>query len=293
VLIREQQPTTSLLQKPTVQLLLIAGGLTLAVVVGYVFFFSPLRRLVRAAEAGNLVTPPGENAYEIYLELKHGGLSATDLAEIRTEVAPLLRAQGDAAFQSWHDQSNLSSEDWQNIEKLYTWLAELEPADTEAQARLHYARGQLAFNREDYVNSASEYREAMLLSPQWAMPANALGRVAVRQREFDAAEAYYKRAVELEPNWVYPNLNLAGVYMRRERFDLALTYYEKSVQLAPEKPSTHFRLGQTYDELRRYEEARHHYTVALELAQKTPEADLDPAAIQKRIASIERKLQKK
>ena len=294
---REPPPRAESLARPVaapktrpLPLILGAVGLVVILVLGYFFYFSPLKGVMRAAEAGNLVTPPGSSAYDMYLAMKRDGLSPTDLGELRSNILPLLRSRGDASYQQWHDRSNLSPHDWQNLERIYAWAVELSPGANDLQAKLAYARGQIEFNRGNYTQATTYFREANRLLPEWTLTFNALGRTAVRMKNYDDAEGYYKRALSLEPNWVYSNLNLAGVYFSRRQFDMAAQYYERTVQLAPEKAFGHAQLGLCYEQLARYGEAHDQYQQALQLVQRQPEEGVSSLELAHRIARAERKL---
>jgi len=273
------------------RLALTAGGGLAVVVIGflvaYFVFFSPMRKLLRSANLGNLVTPRGESAYDVYQRMKADGLSSSDLGELWSKVLPLLKSQGDNAFRRWHDESDLTREEWNNLEKLYTWAVDLDANDPNLKARLEYCRGQLQFFQNNFYSAEANYQEAARLAPNWAMASNALGRVAVRLKNHQAAEAHYQNAVTLEPNWVFPNLNLAGVYMRKRDFNSAVYYYERAARLAPDRASVHNMLGQAYEQLKRYDDAREQYQLTLQIVERSPDEEINREELLRRIARID------
>ena len=292
LLARARARAAEILARPSAKTYLV--GITVAVVIlaglSYVFWFSPKEHLLREARKGNLVTPVGESAYDLFVEMKKSGLDADDAAEIGAAVLPLLLAHGDAAFQRWHDESDLGGEDWSDVERLYTWAVELDGADRGLQARFQYARGQLAFYRKNYRSADSHYREAARLASGWALPVNGLGRIAVGRRNFSAAEAYYRRAMVLEPRWVYPVLNVAGVYLHERRYGRARHYYRRAVQLDPDNAFAHRQLGLTCERLGRFGLARRAYERALDLVRQGRQGSVDPVDLRRRIARVEARL---
>jgi tetratricopeptide (TPR) repeat protein len=248
--------------------------------------------LVSMIRQGNLVVPHGASAYDAFLRMKQQGLSGNDLSLLQAQVLPVLRDWSDKAFQRWHDESNLTGEDWQNLQRVCAWITQLEPSRTDFQARLAYANAQLEFLRGDYRSASQHFSEATRLAPKWALPVNALGRIAVATGKPSDGEELYKQAVALEPDWVYPNLNLAGHYVRSKRYDLALPYAERAVNLTPSKPTPHYRLGQIYQNLGRLSEAREELQRALDALERNPSTDLNPDQIRADIRALEARLPK-
>jgi len=246
--------------------------------------------LVQRAERGYLVTPRGSSAYDLYTETKARGLSSGDMEELRAKVLPRLKSAGDAALQQWHDQAQLAELDWIDLERLYQWAVDLDPANPALQARLEYSTGQRQFTQANYALAAQHYRKSTELAPAWALPVNGLGRVGVRTNDYASAEAYYRQATELEPDWIYPHLNLAGVHLRNRQFDQAIRHYELAARLAPEKASVHQALGGAYEQNRQYAQALGAYERALDLVERTPEEGVEPAELRQHIAAVRAKL---
>lgn len=245
-----------------------------------------VQEVLQRVRQGNVVTPPGASAYDIFLDFGQRGLREEALVELRNQLLPLLKAEGDASFRKWHDQSNLGHEDWKKLERLYSWAANLDSDDSELSARLQYARGQTRSLQGNPREAEGYYREAARLSPNWAMPINALGRTAVQQQDLVRAEEFYKKAIDLEPGWVYPYINLGSIYVRTHRNELALPYYRRAAELAPEKPTTHYRLGAVYESLQRNGEARQEYQLALQLVQRSPTEEVSTEELRRRIEGL-------
>jgi Tfp pilus assembly protein PilF len=107
-------------------------------------------------------------------------------------------------------------------------------------------RADLFLVRRDYQRAATEYVNALRLSPKNAMLHNKLGMCHQWLGDLSAAEREYEQARRLDSK--NPNVwnNLGTVQYSRGRYKQAVKSYKKAVQLKPDMSRTFHNLGAAY-----------------------------------------------
>ncbi len=240
------EPPTPL-RRPPLPVLLGAGALV-ALLVGtmiYYAFNSAKRTIIAKAKQGQLVTPNGDSAYDVFMK---GGLSESDLAALRNEVAPLLKTRGDEVVrQLVNDGYNPPANELDDATKLFGWLNQLV-SDNVHKAREHYFQGRAAYERKDWSGAENDFRQAMRLAPAWALPVNTLARVYMRRKDFKTALTCYDEAIRIEPNWIFPRINkcvLANENLKN--YVAGEQACRETLQLDANKASAYYYLGRALD----------------------------------------------
>jgi tetratricopeptide (TPR) repeat protein len=217
-----------------------------------------------------LVTPEGQSAYDIYLQLKNDpGIKPEKLQELVSEAIPRLVEVQRSVFQKWRDESKLDPRfhRWAEFCRLLEWLSTL---DATYVPEYYYCQGQAAFEAGDYDRALTAFQQALQRRPNWALALNGIGRCYVRKKDWSQAERYYRQAAAADPAWVYPVANLAGVYWQTKRYAEAEQTYRQALQLAPTKPYLHYSLGHVYLQTRRRPQACAAFQNALKYSQDPP-----------------------
>jgi Flp pilus assembly protein TadD len=132
------------------------------------------------------------------------------------------------------------------------------------EARLHYARGQLAFSAGRFAEAESSFLRTLELAPDLSDAHNFLGAVYQELGRLDEAERAYRQALA-NPAWPTPDkawLNIGLLHLRQERPDDALAALRRAVELEPRNFKAHYELAALLDRLGRLDEAAREYEVA-------------------------------
>ena len=152
-----------------------------------------------------------------------------EVAELASEVAPLVRQAADAARSA---EGELDAEDW------YRLGCDLEPCDA-AQAR-------------------DAYRRALELSLDHVDARVNLGRLLHEAGDARAAEAHYRKALELRPDDVTAAFNWGVALEDLGRRDEAMRAYERALAADPAFPDAYFNLSRLCEQLGRPHDALRH-----------------------------------
>ena len=106
----------------------------------------------------------------------------------------------------------------------------------EPRAEVHYNRGITLTTLGRLEDSASAYRRAVALNPQFAEAWNNLGAVCKALGSLDDAVAAFQSALRLQPGWPATQSNLAGVYEWQARHDEAIAAHQRAIAAAPASP---------------------------------------------------------
>ena len=269
-------------------LLAAIGGAALLVFALVVYFLwpSPQREIIAKLKQGQLVTPPGGSAYDVF---KKGGLSGSGLDDVRAAALPLLSERGNQVIKQLVDDGyNPSTSELGDASRVYEWLDQLSPQNA-YKARQHYFQGRQAYESKDYNGAENEFRQAMRLDAGWALPVNTLARVFLRRKDFVGAQNCYQRAIELDPKWVFPRINLCVLSVDNTRnYTLAEDACRGVLQLDPSKAAGHYFLGRTLEERGGRCNALQEYRQALGLAANSTNPGFNVERLKKREEQLSR-----
>jgi hypothetical protein len=262
---------------------LIIGGLAF-----YFLFTSQKREIISKLKQGQLVTPQGGSAYDLFLK---GGLSESSVVEIRGVAVPLLTDRGNQAIrQLVSDGYNPTSAELGETARVYEWLERLDP-QPQHQARKHYFQGRQAYESKDYDGAENEFRQAMRLDSAWALPVNTLARVFMRRKDFVGAQNCYQKAIELEPQWMFPRINLCVLSVENTKnFGLAEEACRGVLQLDQNKSAGHYFLGRALEAQGYTCPTLAAYQNALSTAGSTTNPGFDVSRLQKRVERLAQNL---
>jgi Tfp pilus assembly protein PilF len=97
------------------------------------------------------------------------------------------------------DTKTLSAEDWKEVIAQSEETLTREPANGQATARLHLARGQVAYLNRSYAESLSEFNRAIEALPLSGIAYYGLGNAYLATNQPLQANKTYQRATELTP----------------------------------------------------------------------------------------------
>ncbi|HEV2352248.1 MAG TPA: hypothetical protein VG028_20635 [Terriglobia bacterium] len=158
----------------------IIGGAAAVVVVAMVVvwfsFLSTEARMMRAIDRGELFSPQGSSAYDLFSKLKSQGLSAGTRNKLKLKLLPKLYAAADVLLQKRHEGDDLDKADVPRLVQIYQWAAEIAPDDRRVLARYSYAQGYAALLNKDKSSALQFLLRSVEQDNSWAFSFNELGR---------------------------------------------------------------------------------------------------------------------
>lgn len=270
---------------------LVGAGLIVAVLT-YLLVMPMLieKRFYAALHQGRLVGPEGNSAYDLYQQLNRRKPGSQMIRQAHAQALPLVKTKGDEIFQRWYREAKASDDDWITAQKLYDWAAQMDPHDSQWQARRHYCRGQIAFRAQRDAEAIEAYQQAIAYEPYWSLPYNSLGVLYARQRQFDTAITWYTQAAAHDPAWSFPHSNLATAYMALQQYDNAEAALLKAIALDDARPLPHLRLSEVYEKQNRLADA---VAAAERALQRDPtgQAGLNTEQVRQRLARLRQRLE--
>ncbi len=128
------------------------------------------------------------------------------------------------------------------------------------------------------------YRQALLLKPDYAIAHNNLGNALKNLGNYDEAITSYQHALRYSPNYPEALFNYGLTLHLNQQFDEALVRFEQAIQIKPGYAEAHFALGNTYQSLRMFELALHSYDQSIALKADYAKAYLNRGITLNRLA---------
>jgi tetratricopeptide (TPR) repeat protein len=232
--------------KSNKNLLLITGVLFGAIIVaGIVWFTSmpnPLEsKLDKAISNNKLFEPAGENAYELYHQLKKEGADAKILKKFEDRLFPMLTEKTPEILKTVTEPGVPDKDlgEWQNAAKMLEWASEIQPQDSQIAAKAAYCKGRVNYLTENKQAAIEDWKKAADLDKKWALPLNGIGLIYNELKNYETARTFLQKAIDREPVWAFPYNNFGTSYYNQKRFAEALPYYQKAAEISPRWARTH------------------------------------------------------
>jgi predicted nucleic acid-binding Zn ribbon protein len=215
----------------------------LAVVVGLIVFATNKTsgpttesKLDEAIARNNLMSPPGESAYDYYLKLKQESASPATLTKYDEKLVPLITARPrqmmDDLINNFESPERPLSE-WQEAQRMLTWATELRPADKTIAAKAEFCKGRVAYLQKQWDDALEAWTTASKLDPTLALSFNGMGLIYNVRKEYPTARTYLSEAIRLAPQWAVPYNSMGTAYREERNYYEAEKYYEQAVSRAP------------------------------------------------------------
>lgn len=282
------QPVSSAGSSKVLIVAIVATLVVLASSIGayFMFFsFSAKNAILAEVKKGNLVTPEGRSAYDLYLKHKGQDLSARDEKEIAREVQTKLQQRGDQIFANLKQDQNESEPEWNEASRVYAWLNELE-RNPAYEAKVYFAQASSAFTKNNYNDAIQGYQRANKLQPNWALVLNRLGRCYVGLKDRGSAREFYRQATVAEPGWILPWLNFGQVSLLLRDPYGAEAAFRQAIGLDSTKAPAHYGLAQALENQGRGCEALEEYQTTLQLINTNPVNTVKYDDVQKKISML-------
>lgn len=257
------------LKRLIIAVVVIAAALIAAVAVRISTWNSVESQLDKAISRRAFLTPPGENAYDLYHQLKQEGVSASRLAAYDQKLLPLLAERPNqllADLANPEKNAEMSTAVWEESTRLLTWASEIKPQDKGLAARAAYCQGRVAYLNQDNSSALQDWKRGSELDTTWALPANHAGLVYTERREFAQARLFFYEAIKREPQWAIPYNNVGTSFYYEKNYVKAQSYYEQARDRSPRWARPHAWLGDIAMRRADYDRAIQEFEAVLNLA---------------------------
>lgn len=227
-------------------LFLIIGVLFFVIVAGAIGWLmllpNPLEsKLDKAISSNKLFEPAGENAYELYRQLKKEGFDAKTLKKYEDRILPLLVEKPKEILRTVTEPGITEKDlnEWQIAASMLEWTSEMQPQDTQSAAKAAYCKGRVNYLSENKQAAIEDWKKAANLDKKWALPLNGIGLIYNELKNYETARTFLQQAIDREPNWAFPYNNYGTSLYNQKMYKEALPYYQKAAEIAPRWARSH------------------------------------------------------
>ena len=231
-----------------------------------------LSALERAIEDGRLLSPTGDNAWDIYQRYLTYALDEDERIEAEDQMVIALASAGDrvlSAYRRGDQVIPLDANSYQEGAQLFGYASEISPDDLALQSKAKFMAGRAAVENRQFDAGIESLREAVSLDPAAAYAYNGLGIAYMEQQRWNEAIENFRAASARAEMWVYPRYNLSRVYASLNRFDEADQELRAGIAIENELGLNysylHYNLGVLYLYQGRIPQAEEQFRRAIEL----------------------------
>jgi tetratricopeptide (TPR) repeat protein len=263
----------------------------------YWFFATGVQRSYEAAlKQGQLITPSGTSAYDVYQQLKRDGVNTEKLNALAKPYLNQLVTQpqqmlSDLAQPGKREAAPEEAQNaWDQAQRALAWATEIEPKNNKLLAQASYAAGRAAFLRNDKDKALELWKKAADQDKTWFLPLNSMSVIYNERKNYPAARKVCEEAIRREANSALPYNNLGTAWLLAKDDIKAAENYRKAIELAPNWPRPHAWLAEIAMRRKDYKLAVEEFEMVLSL-DVTTETSLDMNKIRKALEDARKLLE--
>jgi pentatricopeptide repeat protein len=226
----------------------------------------------RALEEGRLLSPPGNNAWELYQRYLQYPLPESERSDVEDNLVIALASTGDKvlwAYRRGDQVIRLDAAKFEEGAQLFGHASEIATDDLALQSKAKFMAGRAMVENRRFNEGISLLREAVSLDPEAAYSYNALGIAYMEQQRWNEAIENFRAASARAEKWVYPHYNLARVFASQARYREAEEEFRAGIALENELglrySYLHYNLGVLYLYQGRLPQAEEQFRSAVEM----------------------------
>ena len=249
-------------------------------------------KLENAIAKGNLISPPGESAYDYYQQLKREGAGKSVSSKFDNRLLPMLTSnpQQLIADSAKPESRDVALSEWEEASKLLSWASEIKPGDNSLAARAAFCAGRVAFSSKRSSDALNHWKRASELDTSWALPVNGIGLIYLREyKDYPTARGYFEQAIKRDSSWAVPYHEIGLSFYLEKKYDQAQPYYQQAADHAPQWALPHAALGNLAKRRGDYHAAKDELERALKLASET-NSNIDRRKINEDLEEVQRQL---
>jgi tetratricopeptide (TPR) repeat protein len=196
-----------------------------------------LDQFQQALDAGRLLNPPGENAWELYQRFQQLPVPEANKEDAQDELLIALATAGDRVLSSYRRGDAvipLTAANYQEGAQLFGRASELSPDDETLANKARFMEGRALVENRQFQQGIAVLQQVVAADPDAPYPYNALGIAYMEQQQFNEAIRNFRLASERAEKWVYPHYNLSRVYAALSRFPDAEAELRRGIALGEE-----------------------------------------------------------
>jgi len=175
----------------------------------------------RALDEGRLLSPPGENAWEIYQRFDLLPVPEVEKEDAQDELLIALATAGDRVLSSYRRGDAvvpLTAANYQEGAQLFGRASQLSPDDETLANKARFMEGRALVENRQYPQGIAVLQQVVAADPDAPYTYNALGIAYMEQQQWNDAIRNFRLASDRAEKWVYPHYNLSRVYAALSRF---------------------------------------------------------------------------
>jgi tetratricopeptide (TPR) repeat protein len=196
-----------------------------------------LDQFERALDEGRLLSPPGENAWELYQRFGQLPVPEVDKEDVGDELLIALATAGDRVLSSYRRGDAvvpLTAANYQEGAQLFGRASELAPFDESLVNKARFMEGRALVENGQYQQGIAVLQQVVAADPDAPYTYNALGIAYMEQQQWNDAIRNFRLASDRAEKWVYPHYNLSRVYAALSRFPDAEEELRHGIELGEE-----------------------------------------------------------
>lgn len=191
----------------------------------------------RALDSGRLLSPPGDNAWELYQRYRQLPVANSQKEAAQDDLLIALATAGDrllGAYRRGDAVIPLSAANYEEGAQLFGHASELAPEDVSLTLKAKFMEGRSLIELRQFSEGMGLLRQVIAADPETAYSYNALGIAFMEQQRWNEAIQNFRTASERAEKWVYPHYNLSRVYAALSRYREAEQELRTAIHLGDE-----------------------------------------------------------
>jgi tetratricopeptide (TPR) repeat protein len=228
----------------------------------------------QAIKSGNLLAPPGKNAWELYQNLERSPAPQREREDARDALAVALEDKGQEILVRYlrGDAQPLTAQQYRYGADLFARATDLTPDQVKLKARSRFCEGRALLLEQRPQEAEVALRDAVRLDRDGPYSYNALGISYLQLGRYREAIDQFQAAVERAPKWAYPHYNLALAYKSSKRLKDAENAYKAAINLGQRYAYLYYSLGLFYLEQKNEKDAEAQFREAIKTDPNRPDA---------------------
>ena len=219
---------------------------------------------------GQLIYPLGDNALNIYYDLKNREDLKSAVSSMKYSLIAALQNNSQKLINIYL-QGKVEKEEPVDLDLAYEeldeafWLIDSTYILYDQIKAKHSFMESLFYTTNEFDKRIDLLNECIFIQPDASYAYCELGRAYHDAKRYDDAITNYNKAIELSPRWKYPNYNIGIVYADLNKYETAIEFYQKAVEIDPNYTDALNNLGIVYKDLGDQKTALEYYNKALEI----------------------------
>lgn len=132
-------------------------------------------------------------------------------------------------------------------------------------------RGLCYYDLVEYDNAIEDFKQAIILDPDEAIPYYNLGVIYKNRSDLKTSLVFFEKAIDLDPTLNHAYVEIAEIKMQNEEYADAIFYFKRAISAGYKKSDVFYKRGICYSKTGNTEKALEDLTTAIKLKPKKTE----------------------